>query len=205
MAFAERAVEVTPQALPLQAPAPLLHHLLFGEMVHYALRRAGEQGLGVEQVLKAAGRTAGARCALLLMAQERPWRLIPDKAQPAVLQLILGPLWKLVFGAPAARAKGGGVEVVRTGVDEYHITDRGHLFTRFCTPNVREVGLVQVGAFTAGLIEGVVVGAWAPGAGCEVTAYFTDVDEASGTARDYTSTTFVVQLRSGGAGGGAAE
>ncbi|TPX20744.1 TRAPP subunit trs31 [Coccidioides immitis] len=131
---------------------------LFAEMVTYAQRRVtGVQDL--ERLLNEQGYPLGLRLLDLLLYRTlttssssssstqsiRPLRII------SLLQLIHGPLWRLLFSRPADALEHS---VSPDTPNEYMITDNDPLTNMYISVP-REMGLLNCAAFVAGIIEGV--------------------------------------------------
>ncbi|PGH11250.1 hypothetical protein AJ79_04984 [Helicocarpus griseus UAMH5409] len=129
---------------------------LFSEMVVYAQRRVtGIQDL--ERRLNEQGYPLGLRLLDLLLYRSlpsssstgtqpnRPLRILP------LLQLIHGPLWRLLFSRPADALEHS---VSPTTPNEYMITDNDPLVNTYISVP-REMSQLNCAAYVAGIIEGV--------------------------------------------------
>ncbi|WEW61037.1 Trafficking protein particle complex subunit 31 [Emydomyces testavorans] len=131
---------------------------LFAEMVTYAQRRVtGVQDL--ERRLNEQGYPLGLRLLDLLLYRTltssssstpsnqplRPLRII------SLLQLIHGPLWRLLFSRPADALEHS---VSPATPNEYMITDNDPLTNMYISVP-REMGQLNCAAFVAGIVEGV--------------------------------------------------
>ncbi|KAF2838193.1 TRAPP I complex [Patellaria atrata CBS 101060] len=124
---------------------------LFIEMIGYAQRRV--KGVAdLEKRLNEAGQPLGHRLLPLLLHRlpsppPRPTRILP------LLQFITTTLWRHLFGRPADT-----LERSAANAAEYMISDNEPLVSQYISVP-REMGNFNAGAFVAGVIEGVCVGA----------------------------------------------